>query len=325
MAEENYVKVLQLLSNGDFISGQKIASELHISRTAVWKIIQRLQQQFSVNIFAVSGKGYCVSGGLDLLNTERIRNLLAADIKLDFSYVLDSTNRYLIDKQFPDQAASKHSCLVEYQTAGKGRRGKHWVSGFARNIELSIACYLPMTMQQVSGISIACGVSLANFVKSLGVQAVSLKWPNDLHVAGQKIAGILVEVRGETEGPVKTVIGVGLNLDIGDVSMHEFDNPATDLKRHLLGKKVDRTEIAANLIQTLANTIDEYADKGLSAFVSAWSEFDQYLNQPVTLHAVNNEYTGIYRGINDQGMMLLENANGLCAYGAGEVSLRRGQ
>ena len=124
--------------------------------------------------------------------------------------VIDSTNQYLLERV--NTLSSGESCLAECQTAGRGRRGKPWVSPFGCQLILSMYWRLEQGMAAAMGLSLAVGVAVVEALESLGYPGVALKWPNDLYYQGRKLAGILVEMSGSAGASCHLVIGVGLNL-----------------------------------------------------------------------------------------------------------------
>jgi BirA family biotin operon repressor/biotin-[acetyl-CoA-carboxylase] ligase len=327
MAADYEKQVIKLLADGGFHSGQAIADKIHLSRTAVWKKIQSIKEGCGLTIHAVSGKGYRIPGGLDLLEEQNLTEQLQAALGDDSGFVrvfnqIDSTNQYMLDCIDVDD---NHwgVCIAEMQSKGRGRRGRQWYSPYGKNIQLSVGVMLNMPMTDVSGLSIATGVVVAGFLSDIGVKDVALKWPNDIHVDQKKIAGLLLEVRGEAEGPVKTVLGVGLNLDMSWAMRQNIDQPFTDVKHHLNGPLPSRTTLVASLVTRLYRAIEEYKLKGLSYFLKHWERFDSYLGQNIVIASASSQYYGRYIGLDEQGRLLLKNDVGIKAYSAGEVSLRR--
>jgi len=327
MSQPTDNKIIHILSDGGFHSGQAIAQELQVSRTAVWKKIQSLKDEYGLTVHAVTGKGYWLPGGLDLIDENKLlASMSAKDIHVRVFSRVDSTNQYMLDcRDINDRQWGV--CVAEMQTRGRGRRGRQWLSAYGRNIQMSIGVWLNMPMVDVSGLSLAAGVVLAQFLEEVGVQGGALKWPNDIHIAGKKVAGLLLEVKGEAEGPVKAVLGLGLNLDMSETDKHHISQPFTDIKSHLHSELhselPSRTTMVADLTERLYLAIQEYQQTGLANFLHQWKRYDHYLGQEVTVSSAVNQSHGIYRGLDEQGRLLLETQHSIKAFSAGEVSLRK--
>lgn len=319
-------QIINILADGKFHSGENIATELGITRASVWKKIKIAEEEYALDIQAISGKGYRLLGGLDLLNQSQIvedllSKSLAEIIDLTVFNKIESTNQYLLDRK--NSGTNNFSvCLAEMQTHGRGRRGKEWLSPFAANINLSIGCTLNMPMFKIAGLSIAVGVAVAEALSQLGIESIALKWPNDIHINAKKIAGLLVELKGEAEGPVKTVIGIGLNVKLPKDTQNEIDQPVTDVFSSVSLICPNRNQISVKLIEKVSAAVLEFSSKGLLPFITRWQEYDVYLGQSVVIKNAHNQVEGIYKGIDVDGGFILENNEGITVHNAGEVSMR---
>lgn len=213
-------------------------------------------------------------------------------------------------------------CLAERQTVGRGRLGRRWVSPFGRNIYLSILWRYPLAPAQLGGLSLACGVAVARALQALGVEGVGLKWPNDVHWQRRKLAGLLLEVAGEAQGPSLVVVGVGLNLRLLASEAASIDQPWVDLREVSGEQAPGRNAMAAALIEHLTATLSGYARVGLAPDLEDWRRLDAYQGEAVTLHAGQHAIAGRHCGIDAQGNLVLETNDGRRVFAAGEVSLR---
>jgi BirA family biotin operon repressor/biotin-[acetyl-CoA-carboxylase] ligase len=317
-------QLLRQLADGGFHSGQELAALFGVSRAAIWKQLRRLQQLPGVTLDAVRGRGYRLATPLELLDADHLtRQLEEAGARLHALDVLpevDSTNAYLLQHPAPVPGAG-HACLAEYQHAGRGRRGRRWVSGFGRNLALSLAWTFDLPMAALSGISLAAGVAVADALQQAGVTGHGLKWPNDLYLDGRKLAGILVEAGGEADGPTRVVIGVGVNLSLDGVSATAIDQPWADLRQQL-GAAPPRNHLAGLILGQLIGACERYADHGLQPFLEAWRRHDVHLGQQVQLQLGGQTFVGRYAGLAADGGLVLETASGLRTFAGGEVSLR---
>lgn len=309
------------LADGQYHSGEELGRLLGVSRTAVWKQLQKLDD-YGLAVESVKGRGYRLGQALDLLQLPIVRDGLldAAKSLLDINLLVctDSTNARAM------AAASTTGVhgrvwLAEQQSAGRGRRGRQWLSPFAANLYLSMGWHFHGGVGALSGLSLAIGVACARALRSLGFESLQLKWPNDLLVDGKKLGGILIEMTGDPSGECRLVVGVGLNVSMpGDASI---DQPWTDL--HRAGLKVSRSELAARLLNELHAAMETFEHKGFAAFRYEWQQLDAYAHQPVCIISGAQRCEGVARGVDEAGALLLETVQGVQAIHGGEVSVRK--
>lgn len=318
--------LLQQLADGRFHSGEQLAHALGVSRSAVWKQIQRLEADLGLAISAVRGRGYRLPAPLELLDSDRIRAELSDTAKdaLGAMSVLSltaSTNG-CASADLPLESGCARVWLAEHQTEGRGRRGRRWVSAFGENLYISMAWRFDMPMTQLGGLSLVAGVVVAEVLGHLGLEGHALKWPNDVLVGRHKLSGILVEVSGEADGPATAVIGVGVNFRVPEAQGAQIDQPWTDLSR-ASPVVMSRNRMAGILIDRLIHACGLFSTERLSPFLERWERFDGLIGQPVRIMLGKRSIDGIYRGITPSGGMVLEEASGRNEYHAGEVSLRK--
>lgn len=198
------LQVLKKLSDGRFHSGESLGKLLGVSRTAVWKAMQTMQSEYDVQVQSVKGRGYRLSQPVELLDEQAIMANLASETrqslyKFDILPHVDSTNRYLMAAA-SQGAAGGHLVLAEQQTAGRGRLGRSWVSPFGCNIYGSLLWRFNLAASELSGLGIVVAVALIHALSDY-TDALEIKWPNDILFNGQKLAGILLEMQGEANGP----------------------------------------------------------------------------------------------------------------------------
>ncbi len=193
-------------------------------------------------------------------------------------------------------------CLSETQTAGRGRRGDHWYSPATGNIYLSILWPFPAE-SVLNGLSIAIGISLINTLKSIGINDLQLKWPNDILYKRRKLAGILVESRFGTQQ--NTVVGIGLNFKLPTATQQQIQQATTSLQQ-LCTEVPCRNELAGKIINTMIETLQHFQSHGLHDFISQWPQYDALHNQTITLINESEHTDAIARGINEQGELLYQ-------------------
>ncbi len=313
--------LIRALAKGNFVSGQKLGEELNVSRTAIAKHVKVLSTM-GLDIYSVTGKGYKLSTPLCLLNKEKILQQLAQgnSTLVDVHSLIDSTNDYLM-RRLPNQLMSGQVCLAEYQSAGRGRRGRQWISPFGSQIYLSMYWYLEQGLSAAMGLSLVSALAVSDAIYAVSHVQVQLKWPNDIYIEGVKLAGILIDLEGQAVGPSHSVIGIGLNLDMPAQAAQQIDQHWTDLQSHSK-RTIDRNVLSAQLIDCLQTRLYQHQREGLTAMLDEWHAHDVYLNKRVKLLTGERITQGICRGINNQGALLLEvNGQVKPIYG-GEVSLR---
>lgn len=316
--------LLSQLADGRFHSGQDLAKAFGVSRAAIWKQLKQLQTRQGIVVHGVRGRGYKLAGPLELLDLDRLHEAFADKAAylsgIDVMQTIDSTNAYLMAQPAPPLGRGR-ACLAEHQTAGRGRRGREWVSGYGRNLMLSLAWTFDLPMARLSGLSLAAGVALASALHKQGVAGLALKWPNDLYLGGRKLAGLLVEVSGEASGPSRVVIGVGINLHMDPATATHIDQPWADL-RAPLGDCPPRNRLAGGIIASLIDACQRYGAHGLTPFLAAWRRYDLFLGRQVQLQLGEQRIHGRYVGLNDDGSLLLDTTEGRRSFAGGEVSLR---
>lgn len=323
MAES--LQILRALSDGRFRSGQELAGELGCSRSAIWKHVRQLRQQPGIRIDAVTGRGYRLARPLELLDRAAILAQAArtAPKGLGACHVEDvvtSTNELALHAA-ESGAQVTQAWFAEAQTNGRGRRGRAWYSPYGRNLYFSLLRPFDMPLHRLAGLSIAVGLELATLLNDLGLQGHGLKWPNDLHWQGRKLAGILIEARGETEGPVHAVIGIGLNLDL-DGRPGCIDQPACCLRE--AGLEVSRNRLAGELLGRLLVLCERFASEGLEPFARRWPDYGLYQGERVCLQGPGQRHVGILRGLSPDGGLRLEIDGAERIFHGGELSLRHG-
>ncbi|AER34556.1 bifunctional biotin--[acetyl-CoA-carboxylase] ligase/biotin operon repressor BirA [Pantoea ananatis] len=310
------LKLIDILADGEFHSGEQLGETFGMSRAAINKHIQTLKS-WGLEVYTVTGKGYSFPAPLQLLNEQKILGQLSqADIAV--IPVIDSTNQYLLERMHSLPSGSV--CLAEYQQAGRGRRGRHWFSPFGANLYMSMYWRLEQGPAAAMGLSLVIGIIMAETLRSLGAQDVRVKWPNDIYLHDRKLAGILVELTGKTGDAAQIVIGAGINLAMRTAEAAQINQGWINLQE--AGVTINRNELAATLINRLREALPVFEQEGLTPFVTRWAELDNFINRPVKLLIGEREVHGIARGIDNQGGLQLEQDGKIQSWVGGEISLR---
>ncbi|WP_419236231.1 bifunctional biotin--[acetyl-CoA-carboxylase] ligase/biotin operon repressor BirA [Serratia fonticola] len=310
------LKIISLLADGEFHSGEHLGESLGMSRAAINKHIQTIRE-WGLDMFTVPGKGYSLPAAINLLDAERILGLLE-DKRVTVLPVVDSTNQYLLDRLA--ELTSGDACIAEYQQAGRGRRGRQWVSPFGANLYLSMFWRLEQGPAAAMGLSLVIGIVMAEVLQHLGAEQVRVKWPNDLYLNDRKLAGILVELTGKTGDAAQLVLGAGINMAMRETNASQIDQRWINLQE--AGITIDRNELAAKLLNELRNSLRQFEIDGLAPFISRWRQLDNFIDRPVKLLIGEQQIFGIARGIDQQGALLLEQEGVIKPFIGGEISLR---
>jgi BirA family biotin operon repressor/biotin-[acetyl-CoA-carboxylase] ligase len=310
------LKLISILADGDFHSGEHLGELLGMSRAAINKHIQTIRE-WGLDVFTVPGKGYSLPSPIQLLDVERILNQLV-DKRVTVLPVVDSTNQYLLDRI--TELQSGDACIAEYQQAGRGRRGRQWISPFGANLYLSMFWRLDQGPAAAMGLSLVIGIVMAEVLKDLGAQDVRVKWPNDLYLNDRKLAGILVELTGKTGDAAQLVIGAGINLAMRETNANTINQGWINLQE--AGINIDRNELAATLLNELRQSLRQFEIDGLAPFIARWRALDNFIDRPVKLLIGEQQIFGIARGIDQQGALLLDQDGVIKPFIGGEISLR---
>ncbi len=264
-------------------------------------------------------QGYRLADHLELLTPEEIHHHLPTLATIpDIHPVLTSTNRHLMDHGADLPSGSV--CLAELQTAGRGRRGRSWQANFAEDLMLSMQWTFHEPAEFLNGFSLAVGLGIAGSLEALNRGNVKVKWPNDILLDGKKLGGILIELSGNLKNKCRTIIGLGLNIN---GATRHIEQPWSAINPPG-AEKISRNHLAAMMIESLTTCCRTYQEQGFAAFQPYWNSMDAALNQPVDPYLAGQPapITGIARGVNHQGALLLQTATGLTSWNIGEISLR---
>jgi len=314
--------ILKHLADGKFHSGEAIAQHFYVSRATVWNALQRAEE-LGVEIFSVRGRGYKLAHALTLLDKPAIVSHMSpqqAWLDVEVFDTIDSTNSYLMQSM---STKAHGTCVIaNLQTNGRGRRGREWQASLGASLTFSLLWRFQCGAAALSGLSLAVGVALIRGLHEVGATAAQLKWPNDILVNQQKLAGILIELQGDMEGPSTAVIGVGINLHLPEQLLHKIDQPVTDLSR-ATPDSVNPNALMATLLKHLAEVLATFEQSGLDNLRDEWTAHHAYHHKPVRmLMPDGSEVTGIVQSISDNGTLIIETANGLQKMMSGEISLR---
>jgi BirA family biotin operon repressor/biotin-[acetyl-CoA-carboxylase] ligase len=321
-------ELVRRLADGEFHSGETLAAALGVTRAAVSKQARSLEA-WGLEVESAPRRGHRLRAPLDLLDAEALRAALAPTTRermrrLEVHDEIASTNsRLLATHDLPPGVFD--ACLAEFQTAGRGRRGRGWLAPYASGLCLSYAWSFRESPSELASLSLAAGVATVRALARCGVHDVRLKWPNDLLRGGRKLGGILCELRAEAGGPAYVVIGLGLNVRL-TAAVRAAVAAAGGLEPAALedGEVAPprRTALAAALLDALTEVVVEFETRGFAPFHGEWSRADALAGRPVLVLAQRGDRAGVARGIDADGALLVEFDGGRERIASGEVTLR---
>jgi BirA family biotin operon repressor/biotin-[acetyl-CoA-carboxylase] ligase len=321
-------RLLHALADGRTHSGEELARAFGVTRTAVWKQIAKLAD-FGLVVEAAPGAGYRLPGRLDLLDAPALRaalepNVAARLAKLEVFTELPSTNeRLLAAAPVPGKL---DVCIAEFQTAGRGRRGRRWNAPLASGICLSGGWQFAGMPAELGALTLAVGVAVRRVLARIAGITIALKWPNDLVFDERKLGGILLEMKAEAHGGAHVVAGVGLNVALRSAllpSLSDWPRGAIDLATALGTEPPSRAALAGALVNELAALFADYPGQGFAAYRGEWRAADYLRGRAVELDEAAGRLRGTAAGIDADGALLVETAAGeRRRVVAGDVSVR---
>ena len=311
--------ILHVLADGKFHSGEALAKQFKVTRATIWNAVKHAEN-LGIEIFSVRGRGYKLPLAINLLNKNEVLKAIGEQRAWFALEVLDevaSTNTYLMQNKH----AAHATCVAAHvQTNGKGRRGRAWVSQLGASLAFSLLWRFQCGAAALSGLSLCVGVALIRALRDFDVTTAQLKWPNDVLIDGNKLAGILIELQGDLEGPSAAVIGIGINLNLPKNVLNGIDQPAIDLASV---KAIDQNALLGVILKHLADVLSGFETYGFVALRDEWLGYHAYENKTVRMLLPNGtDVQGVVKGAAEDGILLVETALGLQRFSAGEISLR---
>jgi BirA family transcriptional regulator, biotin operon repressor / biotin---[acetyl-CoA-carboxylase] ligase len=323
-------RLLVMLAEGTFYSGEQLAKKLKISRGGIWKLMRSLKA-LGIDVESVPRQGYRLPRAVDLLDKDAIAGTLpvatrALMERLDVLLTVDSTNRHVADLPAPE-AGQFQLCTAEVQNAGRGRRGRSWVAPFGSGVCMSIGWQFAEAPPTFSALSLAVGVAVVRALDGLGIKGVGLKWPNDLQWQGRKLGGILIEMRGESAGPAQVIIGIGINMQMpAAIRMQLAEREAAviaDIHEIMRDKTPARNVLIGAVVTELLRMLQVFTSQGFAPFKDEWLRLDTLANAPVKIISGSQTTFGSARGVETDGTLLVDVDGELRRFVSGEVSLRK--
>ncbi|MDF1645451.1 MAG: biotin--[acetyl-CoA-carboxylase] ligase [Legionellaceae bacterium] len=304
-------QLLEILSDGQCHSGQHLGETLGISRTAIWKHIEKFEA-LGLTILRIPKQGYCLKHPFIPLSKTRIQQELNTQLNQPIDChvfaSIDSSNRFL-KTQSP--VSKLTCCLTETQTAGRGRFGRHWYSPFGENIYCSLGLHIEGDPSHLAGLSLVVSLAMHTVLQKYAEQnPIKIKWPNDLLWHDKKLAGTLIEMTAEGNHGADVIIGMGLNINSITGPQKNIHKPWCSLQE-ITQLSLDRNVLIVELISTLNTQLNIFIEYGFKAFQAAWNKLDYLKNQHITLSQPTGSITGKGCGVNQAGYLLLKDKMGV--------------
>ena len=256
-----------------------------------------------------------------IMNRERLLKYLADNSVESISGVhtfseIDSTNseaERLINNGIEDMQL----VVADAQSAGRGRRGRDWVSPSGCGLYLSLVYPFSIETDGLQGLSLVAALSTHAAIRNLGVETLQLKWPNDLLVGNKKLSGILLELHNDS---IRTwvIFGIGINYKLTDDQRVLIGRPVVGVSE-FLSEPPSIEQLAALVTVELLRNIGEFISSGFSTFQPIWNSYDRYLERDIVIQNGNSRKIGRYKGVDESGSLLLQTVDGLQRISGGEL------
>lgn len=312
-------KILAKLKSTDgYVSGQEICEEFNVSRTAIWKIINKLRAE-GYNIEAVSHKGYRIVNAPDILSKDEIESVVD-NYKIIYMDEVDSTNNYA--KRLAEDGEKADTLIVsDSQSAGRGRKGRSFASLKGKGIFMTLLKHPKLEPQKASMITIVAAMAAREGILNATGLSCNIKWPNDIIYDGKKVCGILTEMSAEMQNINYVVIGIGINTSNESFS-DDIKDVAVSIK--MAGKNtIKRSSIIAETVKSFDKYFEEFEKTGnLDCIVSEYNKYLANAGNKVKIISEDSEYEAIALGIDDEGRLLVNKEGKIIKIVSGEVSVR---
>ena len=315
--------ILNALKNrpGEFVSGEELSRLCGVTRTAIWKEIEKLRGE-GYKILAQPHSGYQLVSIPDRLTAQELSwNLRTAKVGRRI-HCYDTTDSTMDVAQRLAAAGEPEGSVVfaEGQGRGRGRMGRTWISPKGKGIYCSVILRPQLQLTEISKITLVAAVAVARAVEQGTGLKPEIKWPNDLLIGGKKLCGILTELNAELNRVNYVVVGIGMNVNTpGD----KLPAHGTSLMREL-GEKVDRLELARQLLAQLDKTYAQFIKEGMSPVLEQWRGFAGFLGRRVRVAVEGRVLDGQALDVDPSGALLVRMDTGLVeSVSAGEVLLVR--
>ena len=316
-------QALRHLADGRFHSGVDVARSLGRSRATLSEAL-KLAPALGVELFSVRGKGYRLAAPIEFIDASEVERALGpwrSHVRLEVVDEIDSTSTRLLERAA--EGAGSGTCIVaEWQSAGRGRRGRSWVSSLGGSLTFSMLWRFDRGAGHLGGLSLAAGVAVARALRDAGVARVQVKWPNDVVVDFRKLAGILIETSGEMQGPTIAVIGIGVNYRLPEIVLERIDQPVVDVAQSATALP-PRSFVLGRLLARLCEGLARFEEAGFESVRDEWRSLHAYQGRRVrVLPPRGSPFDAEVLDVAPDGALVVSTASGPTALASAEISLR---
>jgi BirA family biotin operon repressor/biotin-[acetyl-CoA-carboxylase] ligase len=306
------------------ISGARIAKEIGVSRSTVWRRVQRLRE-LGVKVKGQPATGYFLEQVPDILTPDMLRHRLKGSLfgkHIHHFFKTDSTNRVALELGHAGEPEGT-VVLAEEQTAGRGRAGRAWLSERAAGIYVTLLLRPRLAPVQAPLLTMMAGLSVHGAAEAVTGLNVDLKWPNDLLIGGKKAGGILTEMHAEPSQVRFVIVGIGLNVN-QEKFPGELASIATSLRMES-GKRQSRMELLVRLLREFESDYNRFLREGVSGVVERFEMVSSYARgKRVRVSNGSESYVGTTAGLGPEGLLQVEREDGrLMTVIAGDVAEAR--
>ena len=306
-------KILSALrENPNGVSGAQLAERLKISRAAIWARIEELRG-LDYDIEASPHFGYRLVSSPDALHADdlvaRLGKTRVIGRDLQVFEQTTSTND-VMEKIARDGVKEGVVVFAESQTKGRGRLGRKWISPGRKGLWFSVLLRPDLRPQEATQLTVASATALRRAIAAETGLEPEIKWPNDILVGGQKVAGILTELSAELDRVRHVILGIGVdvNQDAGELPA-ELRKTATSL-RIATGEWVSRAELAVAILRALDDDYARICAGEFAALADEWESHCATIGKSVTVLIGDRRIRGRAESLDDDGALLLRTEHG---------------
>jgi len=300
-----------LSAKGNPISGQQLADEFGLSRTAIWKHIKELESD-GFMIETIKKKGYVLSSSPDSIQAAKVeQHLTTKRFGRHIHYVEQCPSTQPIAHQLAQvNALDGTVVLTEEQTAGKGRMARPWTSSRGKGIWMSVIIRPEIPPMKAPQFTLIAAVAVTRAIEDIAEVRAEIKWPNDLLINGKKCTGILTELQADVDRVQAIILGIGVNVnqDLEDFP-DEIQPIATSIKM-VAGVHIDRAHLVARILHYLEIYTDMYVEHGFEPLKLLWESYSGTLGRRIKAVMINQQIEGIALGITNDGVLQVQTDDG---------------
>lgn len=294
-------------ATGQPVSGQEIADEFGLSRTAIWKYVKDFKKD-GYEIGTVRKKGYYLISAPDRVNQANVKKYLNTKTfghRIDYTETCESTQLIAHDEA-QDGAPNGTVIVSEEQTLGKGRMSRPWNSVAGKGIWMSVIARPELTPQQAPQMTLVAAVAVTRAMQEVTGVEPTIKWPNDILVNGKKITGILTELQADPDRVKAIILGIGINVNQTEEDFPEELRPIVNSLKMVLGHSVNRAKLIAKTLEFLEHYTDLYVLHGFSPIKLLWESYSNTAGKRIRAVMINETIEGTAIGISNEGMLELK-------------------